>query len=197
MTVPVQTVHWVNITPPAAPGIETPRPAKPKTSPALIPKVKPAEATAIVPEKPREIPEAKPTPENPVASPAPLPEMVAEPNNLAQTAAAGLPGATGMKVDDPDFTFIYYLNIIRNRIQEYWRPPRISAGYVQNQQAMVVFRIAKSGKISNIRVEQSSGNFLFDQAAQRALYETANLPPLPDEYGGKELTVHIEFESLR
>lgn len=197
MTVPVQTIQWVNIAPPVAatPAIETPKAIKTK-APAHLSKPKTAEATAVVPEKPREIPESKPTPENAVSSPAPLPEATAEPTNLAQTAAAGLPGATGMKVDDPNFTFIYYLNIIRNRIQEYWRPPRVS-GQSLNQQTMVVFKITKSGKISGIRVEQSSGNFLFDQAAQRALYETASLPPLPDEYGGQELTVHIEFESLR
>jgi TonB family protein len=62
---------------------------------------------------------------------------------------------------------------------------------------MIAFKITRSGKISDIRIEQSSGNFLFDQAALRALYETATLPPLPSEYGGKELNVHIEFETLK
>lgn len=196
MTIPTQTIRWVNISAPVAPSVNLTTPVSPKKS-ARPPKTIVEETAIVVPEKPRNLPEPEPAPANPVASPAPLPETIIDPGSSVQTGVAGLPGAAGVKVDDPDFTFIYYLNIIRNRISEYWQPPRLSANQVQNRQTMVVFRIAKSGKISDIRIEQPSGNFIFDQAAQRALYETAKLPPLPDEYGGKELTVHIEFESLR
>ncbi len=196
MTVPVQTVRWVNIVPPTAPSVAMPQPVKPKPV-APNPKSKPASATAIVPQDSPKDSETPPPPPLANASPAPRPETTAEPNDLAETVAGGLPGATGMKVDDPDFTFIYYLNIIRNRIQDHWNPPRLSSSQTQNRQTMVMFRITRSGKITDIRVEQSSGYFMFDQAAQRALYETAKLPPLPDEYGGQELTVHIEFETLR
>ncbi|MDD5541145.1 MAG: energy transducer TonB [Candidatus Marinimicrobia bacterium] len=197
MTVPTQTIRWVDIVPPTIPTVEAPAPVKsPPPAPKPKPKPKNEESTAIRPEKPQPQPEPKPVPEEPVASPAPLPESVTEPVPTDQPAVAGLPGPAGLKVDDPDFTFIYYLNIIRNRIQEYWRPPQLS-DHSQNQQAMVAFKIARSGKVSQIRVEQSSGNFLFDQAAQRALYEVASLPPLPDEYGGHELSVHIEFEVLK
>lgn len=196
MAVPTQTVRWINIVPPVASAIEAPLPVKP-LPPVRSPIIKPQETSAIIPEKIRSLPEPKPQTENSIASPAPLPEAIIEPSQSAQTAVASLPGATGLKVDDPDFTFIYYLNIIRNRIQEYWRPPHASVNKSQNPQAMVAFKISRSGKISQIRVEQASGNFLFDQAAQRALYEIASLPPLPDEYGGHELTVHIEFEILK
>lgn len=196
MAIPTQTIRWINIVPPVASPVEVPLPVKP--TPLVSPsKIKSEKTTAVLPEKPRPQPESKPLPENPTIAPAPLPEAVTESGLTAQAAVAALPGLNGLKVDDPDFTFIYYLNIIRNRIQEYWRPPQLSVGDSQNQQAMVVFKIARSGRVTQIRVEQSSGNFLFDQAAQRSLYEVASFPPLPDEYGGQELIVHLEFEVLK
>jgi TonB family protein len=201
MALPVQTVRWINIVPPVAPPVTEPVPAPPAKPVVRAPKTKTEKGTAILPEKPANLPEIQPIPEpipeSAIASPEPLPEVTAETDSSAATTVAGLPDATGLKVDEPDFTFLYYLNIIRNRIQEYWQPPRLASSQSQNQQAMVMFKIGRSGNISQIRVEQSSGNFLFDQAAQRALYEVATLPPLPVEYGGNELTVHIEFETLR
>jgi len=201
MALPVQTVRWINIVPPVAPPVTEPAPAPPAKPVLRAPKTKTEKGTAILPEKPAKLPEIQqipePIPESSTAPPEPLPEVTAETDSSAIPAVAGLPDATGLKVDEPDFTFLYYLNIIRNRIQEYWQPPRLASSQSQNQQAMVMFKIGRSGKISQIRVEQSSGNFLFDQAAQRALYEVAQLPPLPVEYGGSELTVHIEFETLR
>jgi len=201
MTLPVQTVRWINIVPPVALPVTEPAPTPPAKPAVRAPKTKTERGTAILPEKPAKLPEIQPIPEpipeSTIAPTEPLPEMTAEADNSATATVAGLPDATGLKVDEPDFTFLYYLNIIRNRIQEYWQPPRLVSSQSQNQQAMVMFKISRSGNISQIRVEQSSGNFLFDQAAQRALYEVAQLPPLPVEYGGNELTVHIEFETLR
>jgi TonB family protein len=201
MALPVQTVRWINIVPPVAPPVTEAAPAPPTKPVVRAPKTKVERGTAILPEKPAKLPETQqipePIPESTIAPPEPAPEVMAEPDTTATTIVAGLPDASGLKVDEPDFTFLYYLNIIRNRIQDYWQPPRLASSRSQNQQAMVMFKIGRSGKISQIRVEQSSGNFLFDQAAQRALYEVTQLPPLPVEYGGKELTVHIEFETLR
>jgi TonB family protein len=61
---------------------------------------------------------------------------------------------------------------------------------------VVGFQVLRNGKIVNINIEKSSGRYLFDQAAQRAVYSANPLPPLPDEFGGEHLSVHIEFEGI-
>jgi protein TonB len=54
------------------------------------------------------------------------------------------------------------------------------------------FVIDRQGMLSDITVARTSGNFLLDQAATRALTLT-KLPPLPPEYTNPTLTVNLEF----
>jgi len=196
MTLPTQTIRWVNIAPAVVPSTGTTIPIE-SASPIPPTKPKVEKATTILPDKPPKVSETKSLSEEPIASSAAPPNLPSKPGITSQPTLIGIPGATGLMVEESDFTFVYYLNLIRNRIQEHWRPPYSSVDQPHSQQVMVAFKITRSGKITDIRIEQSSGNFLFDQAAQRALYEVATLPPLPEEYGGRELNVHIEFENLK
>jgi len=57
----------------------------------------------------------------------------------------------------------------------------------------VYFRITRSGGIDAPAVETSSGNFLFDQAALRAVVQANPLPPLPAGFVDQYLGVHFSF----
>ncbi len=59
--------------------------------------------------------------------------------------------------------------------------------------AVVGFRVLRDGNVTGITLEAPSNRFLFDQAAQRAIYAMGKLPPLPQEFSGDFLTVHIEL----
>ena len=59
----------------------------------------------------------------------------------------------------------------------------------------VYFRIARNGRVSDVKVAQESGNFLFDQAAHRAVEASAPFPPLPEEYDGDYLGVYFVFDT--
>jgi TonB family protein len=48
-----------------------------------------------------------------------------------------------------------------------------------------------------VQLEQSSGYFALDQAAQRALLSTRQLPPLPAQFPETTLTVHLNFSYER
>ena len=61
--------------------------------------------------------------------------------------------------------------------------------------AFVGFRISRNGRVDRVQLEQTSGRFLFDQAAKRAVTTMRKLPPLPADFAGESLMVHIEFES--
>lgn len=105
-------------------------------------------------------------------------------------------GGSNVKVDTEDFPFAYYLNLIRYRIQENWRPPVQSTDWGRRMTAVVGFRVLRNGQVVEVKLEMSSKRFLFDQAAQRAIRALGDLPPLPDEFAGDYLNVHIEFESV-
>lgn len=121
-------------------------------------------------------------------------ETPIEPAPRPQPPAA--PASSGMKIDTDDFPFAYYLAILQNRIQSNWKPP-FQASMQQNTLSSVIrFQVQRNGRIVNINLEKSSGRYLFDQAAQRAVYSSNPLPPLPDEFRGEQLSIHIEFEGV-
>lgn len=103
-----------------------------------------------------------------------------------------LRASTGdMSLDTRDFPFAYYLMTIRRKVAGTWNVPQSSAG--GELQCRVHFRIARDGQIVSPEIELSSGVFLFDQAALRAVIEASPMPPLPDEYRGDNLGVHFSF----
>ncbi len=113
---------------------------------------------------------------------------------VQKPAAAAVAETGGLKIDTKDFPFAYYLTILQNRIQNNWQPPFQTSTQPEKMSTVVGFQVLRNGKIVNINIEKSSGRYLFDQAAQRAVYSANPLPPLPDEFGGEHLSVHIEFE---
>ena len=102
----------------------------------------------------------------------------------------------GLKIDAKDFPFAYYLTILQNRVQSNWQPPFQTSTQQEKMSTVIGFQVLRNGKIVNINIEKSSGRYLFDQAAQRAVYSANPLPPLPDEFSGDHLSVHIEFEGI-
>jgi protein TonB len=109
---------------------------------------------------------------------------------------AGSSQGPSVKVDDPDFRFAYYLEIIRERVGSNWSPPPVS-GSGGSASSVIYFRISKSGGIGDTKVEKKSGHDLFDKAAVRAVKLCDPLPPLPAGYKSKWLGVHFEFEQTR
>ena len=58
---------------------------------------------------------------------------------------------------------------------------------------VVRFSVERDGTVSNPEIEVSSGLPFVDRAALRAVI-AASLPPLPPEYGGSRLGVHLIFD---
>jgi TonB family protein len=48
-----------------------------------------------------------------------------------------------------------------------------------------------------VQLSQSSGQALLDLEARRAVLNTKQLPPLPREFTGPQLTVHLTFDFQR
>lgn len=117
-----------------------------------------------------------------------------KPESKPQVSGAAAGGATSsVRVDDENFKFAYYLEIVRETISYNWSPPPVSA----SEEAVITtvyFRIARDGRVSSVKVEQESSYDLFDRSAVRAVNVSSPLPPLPAGFSGRWLGVHFEFE---
>lgn len=145
--------------------------------------------------------------------PAPQPALPAAPSNESAPLGgktvekASLPGsmnpdpsgpassivASGKASSNgPIFKFPSYLQNMENKISGQWTPPGLAL-HEEGVGAIIRFNVTKEGKIEAIEVEKSSGNNQFDQAAMRAVYAAAPLPPLPEGLNEDRLNVHFSF----
>jgi colicin import membrane protein len=84
----------------------------------------------------------------------------------------------------------HYYGMIQDLIQDQWRRTPL----VANAPLVVLkFRIFRSGEISQIRIDKSSGNGYYDSAAQRAVNAVNPLPPFPPEISDSFLEVRFQF----
>ncbi len=177
-------------------------PAPPPPPPAPVVRAKDVvtpdetEGVRIEKPKPKPKPEVKQQPKRPEPVPVtPRQEPPVTPPSAQRTVLPYAPVAGGLSgqvaVDDANFEFAYYLQMVRSQIAANWTPP---AGAVTGARAEVYFRVARSGAISALRVELGSGNAVFDQSAARAVVITQQLPPLPLGYSGADLGIHFGFE---
>ena len=180
--------------PPAA--VKTPPPVVPPPSAAKPAMTLPLSTRASrTPPKP-----VKPAPGAPgaVSAPAPAPgppggEALNPNRGLGfggLSTGGGLGG--GSYLDVKNFCCPDYLATMIQVIRGNWSARQQVAG-----ETMVVFRIQRDGRLTDIEVERSSGYPALDLTAQRALFVTQRLPPLPAAFPDDHLTVHLRFEYTR
>jgi TonB family protein len=89
------------------------------------------------------------------------------------------------------FSYSYYLNILLAKIGKNWNNPYRGQNVVLKN--TVYFEVDKNGNISNIRIEDDSGDETYNETTLRAVSATEKLPPLPQEFSNDFLKVHLEF----
>ena len=166
-------------------------PARPRESPAL-----PDRAVAPRPSAtPRAGDKELPSMASPSPRPAPAPERA--PNETVARATAPPPigrrdgtpqGAGAMTLNVSDFPFAWYLRIVQGKVTERW-----AGKAIPGQQPVAIFEINRDGRVTGLAIEKPSGNPYYDQAALRAVTEAAPFPPLPQEFPGQVLRVHLGF----
>lgn len=135
---------------------------------------------------------SRPSPEKPRAPDVSLPSagQSSGGGSGGPIGAGGNVGVSGATLDDADFKYSYYIERMLVAIGMNWFKPA-QAGDVS---PVIHFRIEKDGTISDASVERSSGLPFVDRAALRAVVSSSPLPPLPSEYGGSQLGVHLKFD---
>ncbi len=97
-----------------------------------------------------------------------------------------------LSIEGGKFETPTYLNILFAKIKNRWDNPFRGSEKIA---CVIYFVIERGGRISDAAIEQSSGIAAFDQSALRAVL-SANPPPLPIEYSGNQLGIHLEFQYL-
>lgn len=123
--------------------------------------------------------------------PAPAPEPVKEEKVVSTPATPA--ASTVITPEQKDFPFLYYLNIIQNKVSKNWVLTQTAENNIE-QKVIIYFKITKNGKVTDVSIEKSSGISFLDQSAFRAVLLSEPFPPLPYEYDGDYLGVHFGFQ---
>jgi protein TonB len=185
---------------PARPRADAPPAEAKKPSPAVPPPAaaKPA-MTLPTSTKPAKAP---PRPAAPGGeAPAAVPAAPAAPGGEAFNPNRGMGFGglstgggmgSGSYLDVKNFCCPDYLVTMLQLIQGRWDSSQQVSG-----EAVVVFRIQRDGRLTDIELERSSGFPALDLTSQRALFLTQRVPPLPSAFPDDHLTVHLKFEYRR
>jgi TonB family protein len=160
---------------------------KPVPTPKATPKPKATPAEAKKTPAPVQTPSPRPTVASTPRPPAPAAPRVTPP--LPAPPAPPVAGPLTMQsLDLPD----YYMLNARQKIESYFSVP----ANAKNRQLVskAAFTIMKDGTITNIRIVQSTGDPLLDQAGVRALTLTKELGPLPDSVSKNSIDAIVTFD---
>jgi TonB family protein len=92
------------------------------------------------------------------------------------------------------FPYQYYLQIISDRVSSSWFTSLVDPGVSGTFFTTVYFKILRNGQVTDFKVKESSGIQSLDMSAQRAIQISAPFPPLPSDYEGDYLGIHLIFE---
>ena len=98
----------------------------------------------------------------------------------------GAPGIDALR--EPDFG--PYMRELQRRIKMNWDPPKGN----ESKRVVLLFKIAKDGRLLSCRIHKSSGLPTADQAALKAVELTAPFRPLPADFKGQSIDIQFTFD---
>lgn len=98
----------------------------------------------------------------------------------------GAPGIDALR--EPDFG--PYMRELQRRIKLNWDPPKGN----ESKRVVLLFKIARDGRLLSCRVHKSSGMPSADQAALKAVELTAPFRPLPADFKGQSIDIQFTFD---
>lgn len=152
--------------------------------------------------------------------PAPLPETVSPELDFSDmpVPAPARPGKDGVRLLDPQFVGEYarraeqehlsgprigistdefkYMGYMRNlkaRIEGIWRYPREASERGISGDLYIEFTINRDGSLGPVRLARTSGYPVLDQAAMKALRDSAPFWPMPPNWEDKGIIVMGQF----
>jgi len=113
----------------------------------------------------------------------------------SQFAMAG--GQGGLNLGEFGDRYGWYVNAVRTRVSSNWLLSMISPNLQSAPRVYVIFDIARTGNIENVKITESSGVPEVDRSALRAVLASNPFGPLPADYPGSKVSVEIYFDLRR
>ena len=79
---------------------------------------------------------------------------------------------------------------LQRRIKMNWDPPKGN----ESKRVILLFSIARDGRLLNVKVHKSSGLNSADNAAVNAVKLTAPFKPLPPDFKGDKVDIQFTFD---
>jgi protein TonB len=113
--------------------------------------------------------------------------------------AGGAHGGFGFTGGGGDFgnRFAYYVRGVQQKVSENWLKYEVDPRVNDARRVYVTFDIERSGRPTNVQVEQSSGVPSLDMSAVRAVQRIDTFGQLPNEYSGNKVSVEFWFDFKR
>ena len=159
-----------------------PTPARPRAASSIETVAKSRESVSSILTKELEKPMA-PVESSPVEQPA---RVASKPIPDAKQPALQISAPSNAAGLNP------YLALIQHKISQNWAAPEVEVGG-QLSPVVVKFRLERSGGVSDVAIERSSGNNYFDFAGRRAVLSAGKFPPFPEDMIEPYLDVHVSF----
>ncbi|MCK4632829.1 MAG: TonB C-terminal domain-containing protein [candidate division Zixibacteria bacterium] len=96
----------------------------------------------------------------------------------------------GAKIDNASFDYPYWFRQAFNKLSQSFRNPIAFDGTLV---CTIYFQVIKSGRVVDVRVEESSGILAFDDACLAAVERSAPFPPLPREFTDEIIGITVPF----
>jgi protein TonB len=112
----------------------------------------------------------------------------------AQTGTGGVGMGSGSALG---YRFGWYRDLLEQRVAQKWRTDDVDSRLQTAPPVIITFEIQSNGSIGNVRILQGSGNRALDYSAQRAIYEAAPFPPLPQGYERSSANIEFWFQLKR
>lgn len=162
---------------------ETPKKVEPVKKMAPVPKAKAEPLKQALPDLKSEKqvvphPEEEPMQQEPAREAKKLPETSAVPQ-----AGAPIDDVTVTASEDVPSSF-YIRSVVTGNIRRVWQ--NIAKPPAQGAKARVSFRILRTGRVVDVKLQESSGNFYFDQAAMRTIYTANPFPVFSEELAASQ-----------
>jgi len=98
----------------------------------------------------------------------------------------------GATIDNASFDYPYWFTQAFNKIASNFRNTFLYDGTLV---CVVYFQVIKSGRVLELRVENSSGFSEFDAVCIRAVESSKPFPPLPDDFRDEIIGITLPFKS--
>lgn len=136
--------------------------------------------------RPKPVPRSRPAPA--VKKDPSTPPVVAK----ATPPADSLQPTTAIRATGSSSGSSEYLARVQLKISHHWVAPPVDLSG-RPLSVVIKFRLHRSGTVSNVAVEDSSGNEYYDLAAKRAVLSADPLPSFPQSMSDSYLDTHFTF----